>query len=127
MDELQPAIGPAERTLTVDHDREELETPAQAPRGPQLGQRLCPSAGAVRGDPRCLPDHADPGRQLACGLGECVTALGVFGEFCGDEIPGNAVSEIGRQRAQLIARLLVKLLGGDLFGDGGAGLRTLAI
>jgi len=86
----------------------------QSPSCPQFCKSIRPSPCAIRRDAAGLAYDADPRRKAARGQRELVAALKIVALAGGDEVPGDRVGQVGRQRPQPGARRGIQLISGDV-------------
>jgi hypothetical protein len=98
------------------------------PGRPQLGDRDLPLPREVRGDPDRLPDGGDTGCVGPGRVGVREGSLGIVVDqpSSGDEVPGDGVRGLLRQRSQLTPDLPVQVARIDVLGYLKALLRATA-
>src|SRR5690606_10600678 len=122
--DLQGSFGPSDAPFAVGDHGEVAVLARDATRGPQLRQRLLPSARHVGRDTGRLTHRADPGGSAACVEGVLVGAFGILVEQVarGDQVLGHQVGQRLGQGTQFVADLLVQSVREGVLGQLRSGL-----
>jgi len=101
----------------VRHQGQVLAAAGQPARGPAAPRGLGPATGLVRRDAGNLAYHADPRRQVTCGLRVPIRHLGDGRQLGGDQVSAHSRGQVGGEAAQLISHLTGELVLRDAVRD----------